>query len=222
MSRPSHAAGFDAAARLAAAASELGVELNSHQQAKLLQYVHLLDRWSKTYNLSAIRGEESMLTHHVLDSLAIVPALARWAGGRIIRALDVGSGAGLPGVVMAIARADWFITTVDSVGKKSAFVRQAAGELGLSNLVSRHERVELMTAATAFDLIVSRAFATLSEFTELTQRCLAPGGVWVAMKGRVPIDEIAKLPGHRSVFHVEQLVVPGLGAERCLVWIRPN
>ena len=222
MSRRSHAAAFDAAARLAAAASELGVELNSHQQAMLLQYVHLLDRWSKTYNLSAIRGEESMLTHHVLDSLAIVPALARWAGGRIIRALDVGSGAGLPGVVMAIARADWFITTVDSVGKKSAFVRQAAGELGLSNLVSLHERAELMTAATAFDLIVSRAFATLCEFTELTQRCLAPGGVWVAMKGRVPIDEIANLPGHRSVFHVEQLLVPGLGAERCLVWIRPN
>lgn len=222
MSSPSGAAGFDAANRLSEAARDLEVDLTSRQQAMLLQYMHLLDRWSKTYNLSAIRGDESILTHHVLDSLAIMPALARWAGGRIIRALDVGSGAGLPGVVMAIARADWFITTVDSVGKKAAFVRQAAGELGLSNLVSLHGRVERMPAVAAFDLIVSRAFATLTEFTELTERRLASGGVWVAMKGRPPHDEIAKLPGHRSVFHVEQLVVPGLGAQRCLVWIRPN
>lgn len=222
MSLPSAGALDDLAGRLDAATRELGVALSVRQQASLLQYAQLLDRWSVTYNLSAIRGQIPILTQHLLDCLAIVPALQRWAGDRAIRVLDVGSGAGLPGVVLAVAKADWPITTIDAVGKKVAFVRQVAGELGLSNLLPLHGRVEHLPASASFDLIVSRAFASLSEFTNKTRERVAQGGVWVAMKGRRPENEIAELPPSREVFHVEPLVVPGLDAERCLVWIRPR
>lgn len=221
MSRSSVGAAGDLAGRLDAATRELGVALDAAQQASLLQYARLLDRWSATYNLSAIRGQDAILIHHLLDCLAIVPALQRWAGNRAIRVLDVGSGAGLPGVVLAIARAHWSITTIDAVGKKVAFVRQAAGELRLANLLPLHGRVERLPGSTGFDLIVSRAFASLSEFTDKTKERVAQGGVWVAMKARRPQDEIAELSSSLEVFHVEPLIVPGLDAERCLAWIRP-
>jgi 16S rRNA (guanine527-N7)-methyltransferase len=149
--------------------------------------------------------------------LALIPPLRRRAvSGRL---LDVGSGGGLPGVVIATLLPAMDVTCADSVGKKMAFVRQVAGALPLPKLHAAHTRVEDLKAE-AFDVITSRAFANLVDFTTVTRRHLKPGGAWIAMKGRVPDDEIAALPATVDVFHVEQLVVPGLDAQRCLVWMR--
>ncbi len=159
-----------------------------------------------------------MLTHHLADCLAVVLPLARHL--RAGRVLDVGSGGGLPGVVLAIMLPALNVSCVDTVGKKAAFVRQVAGTLGLANLHGLHGRVEQLQTPP-FDLVTSRAFATLADFTQLTAPLLAPNGVWMAMKGKAPTDEHAALPPSVQVFHVEQLQVPGLAAERCLVWMRP-
>lgn len=209
-----------AAADIAALAVELGVQLSAAQTDQLLRYLQLLQRWNGTYNLTAVRDPAAMLTQHLADCLAVLPALARQAaaGGRL---LDVGSGGGLPGVVIACALPAWDVTTVDAVAKKAAFVRQVAGALALPNLHAAHARVEGLRAEP-FQLITSRAFASLVDFATLTRDHLAPGGVWMAMKGRVPDDEIAQLPADIDVFHVEQLAVPGLDAQRCLVWMRPK
>lgn len=210
------------AGRLISGAHDLGLPLSAQQCAQLLQYVDLLNRWSATYNLSAIRGPEAILQQHILDCLAIVLPMARWAAGRAIRVLDVGSGAGLPGLVIAVIRSDWAVVTIDAVAKKVAFVRQAAGELGLTNLEAVHGRVEALPAQPGFDLITCRALATVGEFTTASAHCLRGNGCWVAMKGAHPTKELAGLPSGTAVFHVEPLHVPGLHAARCLVWIRPN
>jgi 16S rRNA (guanine527-N7)-methyltransferase len=152
--------------------------------------------------------------------LAAVPPLQRHLGGRAARLLDVGSGAGLPGTVIAALCPAIVVTCVEPVGKKAAFVRQVAAELQLPNLVVEQGRVELGTGR--FDIVMSRAFASLKDFTSLTRERIDRDGVWVAMKGRRPDDEIASLPETVRVFHVEQLTVPGLQAERCLVWMRPG
>ncbi len=209
-----------AAADIAALAAELGVALGAAQQDQLLRYLQLLQRWNATYNLTAVREPAAMFTQHLADCLAVVPCLTRQAaaGGRL---LDVGSGGGLPGVVIACALPAWDVTTVDAVAKKAAFVRQVAGTLALPNLHAAHARVEKLRSET-FQLITSRAFASLVDFVALTRMHLAPGGVWMGMKGRVPDDEIASLPADIEVFHVEQLAVPGLDAQRCLVWMRPK
>jgi 16S rRNA (guanine527-N7)-methyltransferase len=158
-----------------------------------------------------------MFTQHLADCLAIVPSLtARAAMGRV---LDVGSGGGLPGVVIAIFVPQAEVCCVDAVGKKSAFIRQVAGALGLGNLSAVHGRVESLREP-AFDTITSRAFASLEKFVQVTANAVRPGGNWVAMKGRVPQDELQALPARIEVFHVEQLIVPGLDAQRCLVWMR--
>ncbi|MFM7703592.1 MAG: 16S rRNA (guanine(527)-N(7))-methyltransferase RsmG [Rubrivivax sp.] len=220
----------------------LGLDLSPPQRKQLLDYLALLGRWGRVYNLTAVREPAQMLTQHLLDSLAVWPALQRTAGsfpgdrcsqaagvsraatgGSPLRLLDVGSGAGLPGVVLAVVAPGWEITCVDAVGKKSGFVRQAAAELGLANLRAVHARVESLPGgpgSAGFDVITSRAFASLADFVGASAHLLAPGGVWVAMKGQVPQDEIAALPAFAEVFHVEQLVVPGLQAQRCLVWMR--
>jgi 16S rRNA (guanine527-N7)-methyltransferase len=149
----------------------------------------------------------------------VIPALVRRsAQGRL---LDVGSGGGLPGVVIATLLPGWDVTCVDAVAKKTAFIRQVAGALSLPNLHAVHGRVEQLGVAP-FDLITSRAFASLADFTALTRRHLAPCGAWMAMKGRAPDDEIAALPPDVGVFHVEPLQVPGLGAQRCLIWMQPR
>lgn len=206
---------------LAQIGDALALGLTGTQLDVLLAYLALLQRWNATYNLTAVRDPARMLTQHLADCLAVIGPLRRHCGGdgRPQRILDVGSGGGLPGVVIAALNPDLHVTCVDTVGKKAAFVRQSAGELGLKNLAAEHARVEQLKA-TLFDVIVSRAFASLADFTRLTRDQLAPQGVWMAMKGKAPGDEIAELPPGLDVFHVEQLTVPGLHAERCLVWIR--
>jgi 16S rRNA (guanine527-N7)-methyltransferase len=191
---------------------------------RLLAYLALIARWNRVYNLTAVRDPADMLTQHLLDSLSVLPPLARQrpaVAGRTLRVLDVGSGAGLPGVVLAILRPDLQVTCVDAVAKKASFVRQVAGELALPNLRAEHARVEALKAAP-FDLIASRAFASLGDFVNLTRSHLAPTGVWMAMKGRAPDDEVAALPVDVGVFLVEPLHVPGLQAQRCLIWMRPR
>jgi 16S rRNA (guanine527-N7)-methyltransferase len=197
----------------------LGLAAAPQQEQRLLQYLDLLQRWNATYNLTAVRDRHGMLTQHLADCLAVVEPLTRvLPKGRV---LDVGSGGGLPGVVLAIMCPALDVTCVDTVGKKAAFVRQVSGALGLDNLQSAHARVEAL-ALQPFDLITSRAFASLADFTSLTRPLLAPGGVWMAMKGKSPDVEVAQLPPGVAVFHVEQLQVPTLDAERCLVWMRPQ
>jgi 16S rRNA (guanine527-N7)-methyltransferase len=186
---------------------------------RLQTYLALLQKWNKAYNLTAVRDEAQMRVQHLADCLAVVPSLERHAGGRTLRILDVGSGGGLPGVVLAVSRPDWDVTCVDTVGKKAAFVRQVAGELRLPNLHSAHGRVEQL-ALPPFDVITARAFASLADLARWTRPLLGSGGVWMAMKGKRPDDEIAALPADVEVFHVEPLAVPGLDAERCLVWMR--
>lgn len=205
-------------AALGAGAQALGLALDERQIDRLLAYLDLLLKWNRVYNLTALRDPADMLTHHVLDSLALIAPLRAHAGGRALRLLDVGSGGGLPGVVIAIGCPGIDVTCVDAVGKKAAFVQQVAGALGLANLHGQHGRVEAI--AGRFDVVTSRAFASLADFTAWSDGALAEGGVWLAMKGRRPDDEIAALPPAVTVFHVEPLTVPGLEAERCLVWLR--
>lgn len=190
------------------------------RQALLERYLDLLSRWNRVYNLTALRDPARMRSHHLADSESIVAPLERHAAGRPLRILDVGSGGGLPGVVLAIHHPDWDVTCVDTVAKKAGFIRQVALELGLPNLHAVHSRVEQMPPAAAH-VVTSRAFASLPDFCTWTRQHLAPDGVWLAMKGRHPDDEIAALPHDVTVFHVEHLQVPDLDAERCAIWLRP-
>ncbi|MDO5653879.1 MAG: 16S rRNA (guanine(527)-N(7))-methyltransferase RsmG [Brachymonas sp.] len=196
----------------------LGLSLIEKQHQQLLAYLDLLAKWNKTYNLTALRDPAEMLTHHLLDSLSIIAPLQRHTEGRPIQLLDVGSGGGLPGVVIAICCPEIQVTCVDAVAKKAAFVQQAAGVLTLPNLRGLHARVEKVS--NTFEVVASRAFASLPDFTAWSAQTLAEEGVWLAMKGRHPAEEIVALPASVDVFHVEQLRVPGLDAERCLVWMR--
>ena len=242
----------------------LGLPLQGAQVAQLLDFLALLQKWNKVYNLTAVRDPQHMLTHHLLDSLAAVAPLQRHlaqtcangaagsapslGGGRVeerpaapqagalpgsaaagpgrqetaplARLLDVGSGGGLPGVVFAICCPQLSVGCVDTVAKKAAFIQQAAATLKLSNLQGIHARVESL--AQPFDVVSCRAFAALADFTAWSRPALAPGAVWLAMKGKHPAEEIAALPASVEVFHVEPLQVPGLEAERCIVWMRPR
>lgn len=204
-------------AALRQGAQTLGLELTDAQCGSLLTYGDLILKWNKVYNLTALREPELVLSHHLLDSLSVIAPLKRQCPSAA-RLLDVGSGAGLPGAVIAIMRPDISVTCVDAVAKKAAFLRQVAAELSLSNLNGMHARVEAMGGS--YDVISSRAFASLSDFFNGSRQLLAPGGNWMAMKGKLPKDELAQLPAGVEVFHVEQLAVPGLDAERCVVWAR--
>ncbi|HYW55546.1 MAG TPA: 16S rRNA (guanine(527)-N(7))-methyltransferase RsmG [Polaromonas sp.] len=209
---------------LRAGLKALQLELDDDRVGQLLDYLALIGKWTKVYNLTAVRDPAEMMTHHLLDSLAAVQPLLRHLQKAGLEEgaslLDVGSGAGLPGVVIAICCPSVQVTCVDTVAKKAAFIKQAALALKLPNLTGLHARVESITQP--FDVICSRAFASLHDFTQWSVGALAPTGVWMAMKGKHPADEIVVLPATAKVFHVEQLVVPGLDAERCIIWMRPN
>lgn len=209
------------ATRLQDAATHLGAALSPSRAETLLAYAELLMHWNRVYNLTAVTDPTQVATHHLLDSLSVVAPLRRHAGTRDLTLLDVGSGGGLPGVVLAILQPGWRVTCVDAVAKKVGFIRQAALELGLPNLHAEHARVEELPPVHA-DVVISRAFASLPDFTAWTRQHLAPSGVWVAMKGKHPSDEINALPADIEVFHVERLQVPGLNAERCAIWLRPS
>jgi len=246
---------------LVAGGQQLGLSLSDAQIDALMAYLGLLHKWSKVYNLTAVRDPLEMVTLHLLDSLAVIPALLRHlatphnateraalaghststppspspspapasaslaaasagkpAQAQPIRLLDVGSGAGLPGVVIAITCPHIQVTCIDAVSKKSAFVQQVAASLGLAHLRGLHQRIEQLDAP--HDLVCSRAFASLADFVQGSTNALAPGGVWLALKGKTPTEEMSALGPDVDVFHVEQLQVPGLDAQRCLVWMR--
>jgi len=213
---------------LEAGLAQLGLSVSAERQTLLLDYLGLIQKWNKVYNLTALRTPQEMFSHHLMDSLAVVAPLRRQLGlavglaageaGPGHRLLDVGSGAGLPGVVLAICCPDLAVDCVDTVAKKAAFIQQVAVQLKLPNLRGLHERVERL--AGPYDLVCSRAFSSLADFVAWSGQALAEEGVWMAMKGKHPADEIAALPAGVSVFHVEPLQVPGLEADRCLVWIK--
>jgi len=200
-------------------AAELRVAVSAREADALMEYVALLERWNGTYNLTAMRDRQAMITHHVLDCLAVLPPLRRELtriGGT--RVLDVGSGAGLPGVIVAVMAADLEVVCVESVGKKSAFIQQASAALRLTRCRSIHARVESLEIPS-FDVITSRAFASLASFVRSTAHLLKPNGTWLAMKGKVPAEELVGLDPSIT-FHVEPLTVPGIAAERCLIWMQ--
>lgn len=204
----------------------LGLSLTAGQITQLLDFLALLVKWNKVYNLTAVRDPQEMLTHHLLDSLAAVPPLQRHLASlpgtdAPVQHLDVGSGGGLPGVVFAICCPQLQVHCVDTVAKKAAFIQQAAATLHLPSLRGIHARVESLPGPYA--IVSSRAFASLLDFTTWSRAAIAPDGVWLAMKGKHPQEEIAALDTEQvQVFHVEPLAVPGLEAERCIVWLRPN
>lgn len=198
--------------------SGLGLDLSDQQVVQLLGYLELLGKWSKVYNLTAVREPAEMLTHHLLDSLSVVRPLRRQTQNRPVRLLDVGSGAGLPGAVIAICCPDIEVECVDTVAKKAAFIQQAAATLSLPNLKGVHNRVERLQRS--YDVISCRAFASLADFVALSSAVLSEQGIWLAMKGKLPSSEIGELPADIDVFHVEHLKVPGLEGERCIVWMK--
>jgi 16S rRNA (guanine527-N7)-methyltransferase len=212
---------------LEAGLKSLKLDLLPSQVGALLAYMALIQKWNKVYNLTALRSSDEMLTHHLLDSLSVVLPLRaqlETMGLTLGKLLDVGSGGGLPGVVLAIVMPQWRITCVDTVAKKAAFVQQVSASLALPNLRGLHARVESLRAdaGEGFDVVASRAFASLPDFVSWSTEALLPHGVWMAMKGKSPTEEMAALPTHAQVFHVEPLHVPGLDAERCVVWMRPS
>lgn len=208
------------------ALASAGLEAEKRQEQQLATYLSLLATWNATYNLTALRTREDVLSHHLADCLAVVAPFQRRmaqaeAGGsglHISQVLDVGSGGGLPGVVLAVLCPNVIVTCVDTVGKKAAFVRQVAAQAGLGNLKAEHARVQQLQGR--FDVITSRAFASLADFTEWSAHLLADQGWWMAMKGRRPDEQLKALPPQVQVVEVEPLAVPALDAERCLVWMR--
>ncbi len=198
---------------LAQGVAQLEQDVAPEIQQKLLTYLILLEKWNKTYNLTAIRQPEQMVSSHLLDSLAVLPHL--WPG----RWLDVGCGAGLPGLILALMRPQWMFTLLDSNSKKTSFVQQAVIELGLHNVSVCCARVEQWQPGEKFDGIISRAFAETAEFTTQTHHLLAENGGWAAMKG-VPQQELQRLPADVTLEQVIPLQVPGLDAARCLVILK--
>ena len=202
------------AEQLAGGIRQLGLDLSPAVQQQLMDYLALLVKWNKVHNLTPVRDPEQMVTHHLLDALAVLPCLTTTQ-----RLLDVGSGGGIPGLLLAIARPEWQVHLVDSNHKKTAFLQQAAIELKLANVTVHTSRVEALSGL-AFDTIISRAFSELADFVKLAKSALAAGGRFQAMKGVYPFEEIAHLPAGFEVEHVQPLEVPGLGAERHLVTLK--
>jgi len=209
------AADIDAGLRALTAAG--CAALPTHARARLEAYIALLTKWNATYNLTAIREPERMVTHHVLDALAVLPHLPASGPSGGLRVLDVGSGGGVPAVPLAIAQPDWRVVALDSNHKKGAFLQQAINELPLPNAEAVIARVEDYVPAAPFDVVISRAFADLATFVNSSARHLAPNGVLVAMKGVFPDEELDELPPNMRVVATPALHVPGLDAERHLI-----
>lgn len=209
--------------RLRHAAASLRMELTAGQEENLLSYLEQLQRWNRAYNLTAVRDPEQMLVQHIFDSLAIIPQLKPelYKNTDNPTIVDVGSGAGLPGVVLASLFPDAKVHCVDTVEKKAAYIRHVGGVLRLSNLQAHHARVEKLPPFEA-DIVVSRAFASLADFAKLAGCHVSPHGMMLAMKGREPVEEIEELSNETSwrVERIEPLQVPELHAHRCLVWLR--
>ena len=199
---------------LSAGLVELGITLDQGTQQRLLQYIALMEKWTGVYNLTAVREQSKMISHHLLDSLAVLPYI------NADSLIDVGSGAGLPGIPLALARPEMRVTLLDSNHKKTTFLQQACIELKLDNVSVVNERAEAFQPPVRFDAVISRAFTDLSEFVKLTRHLLKPGGAWLAMKGLHPYEELAQLPEEVRVEQVVPLTVPGLDAKRHLIILR--
>ena len=197
--------------------AEMDLDVSRETQEKLLAYLALLQKWNKVYNLTAVRDSMEMVTLHLLDSLSVLPYIDT------SNLLDVGSGGGLPGIVLAICKPELQVTTIDTVQKKTIFMRQVKGELGLSNLTVVHARVESYQPSHKFEVIISRAFSDIALFVKLTEHLLAQNGKWLAMKGQVPHEELASLVNKArqaiSIKNIIPLTVAGLDAERHLLLI---
>lgn len=202
--------------KLQSGLKEMGLDLSGGQLDKLLAYVEMLKKWNKTYNLTALRDPAQMVSHHLLDSLTLLPYLAQAES-----MIDVGSGGGMPAIPAAICRPDLQITMVDANSKKTTFLRQAAIELGLENVAVSSSRVEELGERRA-DIVTSRAFAELADFVRLTRHLLNDNGHWAAMKGVYPADEIFRLPPDIQAYQTDKIHVPTLNAERHIVLLRPT
>ena len=202
---------------LAAGLHSLGLTLPEAARAKLAAYIALLAKWNRTYNLTAIREPARMVTHHLLDALAVLPQLPQRAQ---LRVLDVGAGGGVPGIPLAIARPEWRVVLLDSNHKKATFLTQAAIELALPNVTAVAGRVEDYAPEAPFDIVIARAFSDLRTFAESSAHHVAPGGALFAMKGVYPDEEIADLPGDIETIAAAALTVPGLAAARHLIVMR--
>ena len=192
----------------------LGIPLSASARTSLLEYCDLISKWNKTYNLTSVDDPEQMVSLHLLDSLAVLPFLP---GGRV---LDVGTGAGLPGIPLAIARPDQSFVLLDSNGKKTRFLVQASGQLGLDNIEVVNQRVESYQAPELFDVIISRAFSSLGQFLSACNHLVSPRGQFLAMKGKLPEDELQQLPAGIQLVSSVELKIPGLDAERHLLMLR--
>jgi 16S rRNA (guanine527-N7)-methyltransferase len=202
---------------LATGIQEMALDVSPAQQEQLMDYLGLMFKWNAVYNLTSLRDPQQMVTHHLLDSLAAVPAFQDAKN-----VLDVGSGGGLPGIVLAIVRPDMKVSMIDTVHKKTAFLTQVKAELGLANVTVYTMRVEQLQVSDKFDVITSRAFADLSDFVNWSGHLLAEGGRYIALKGTAPMDEQQRLPAAWKITAVQPLQVPRLGAERHLVFIERN
>lgn len=201
-------------ATLARGIDALGLSIDATPQAKLIQYVRLIEKWNRVHNLTAVRDAREMVVVHLLDCLAVLPHL-----GDAKTVLDVGTGAGLPAIVIALTRPDIVVTAIDSVEKKVTFLQQAKAELALANFTPVHDRVETWAAPQHYDIVISRAFADIADFVKLAGSHVASRGVMLAMKGVKPDDEVARVPQGFRVKRIEALHVPQLNAERHLIWI---
>jgi len=197
--------------------------IDDHSIAPLAMYLAELEKWNHAYNLTAIRNPAEMVTRHLLDSLVVLPHLPDRASDSAtapLRLLDVGSGGGMPGILLAIVRPQWQVTVLDGNGKKARFLRHIVRALALTNVEVAESRVEVWNAPQLFDRIISRAFAALAEFVQLSDHLLAGDGRWLAMKGKVAASELAELPANRTVETIHALEVPGLQEARSLVVVR--
>ena len=207
---------MDSKQQLQAGLQQMGLKLTTAQQLLLLEYVALLKKWNSTYNLTALRDESKMISHHILDSLSL---LAYIKDAKTL--MDVGSGGGMPGIPTAICRPDLQITLLDSNTKKTTFLQQVVIELGLSNVTVASGRVEAMHDKDV-DVVTSRAFAELADFISLTKHLLNENGYWAAMKGVYPYEELEHVPASVEVEKVEKIEIPMLQGERHMVIMRPK